>query len=825
MPMRRPRLLACLPLLFAALALTLALPARAAIDFVAATSNDNNGTSLTLAVPPGALANDVLVATIVSRGNGSVSASGWTQATVATDGSTARMTVLYRVRQAGDPASVTVSLSNGNRLAGTLAAFRDVDTASPIAAAQASVAGGATSTITATGTNVPVNNAVIVASFAQANGNVTLTPGTGLTLGAVAATRAGPNGASMAFGYAVQPAAGASGNRTASSDRAERSLATLIALRPGAFDSVALGPFNAYESNTAVNAVSGVLRTKVVGQPFTVDVVTLSADRSNYGYYASVPAMSNFRVELLDASNNGGVMDATTGCRSSWIVTATLSTTFSMGPGDNGRKAFTATAGVGLRQARLRFSWQPNGATPATVGCSNDAFAVRPAAFADVQARDGDASSAGTTRLLDNTSATSGVVHRAGRPFTLQGRAVGADGATVTAYDGTPNTTVTCLQPSGCTAGVVLGTTAANAGSFSTTKTYNEAGVIALSLSDTAFAQIDASDPGSTLAERTIATAAPITVGRFVPDSYSVTPNTPDFAAGCSAGNVTFVGQPFAFGTQPTAVATPLNSDGQPLANARPRLTAAMVTVEVTATGAPTALQGTVGTVSVSNAATSFISVGTSNFNFLRNATPSASYTPAFMLRVRVDDTTETNAGAPLTLSGEGSTAVSFAGGHLMQYGRLALRPAYGDARQDLVLPLELQRFNGTGWVPLTTAASCIGVTPPQLAYTGARGSLATNGAFNCASSVASVTPAGGRWAVRLPRPSLATGVAEGAMNVHVNTLTAATGQVCGSGLPTAATSTLASPWLAQPDGSNPAARVQWGRSRGEFVQVRERFN
>ena len=116
-------------------------------------------------------------------------------------------------------------------------------------------------------------------------------------------------------------------------------------------------------------------------------------------------------------------------------------------------------------------------------------------------------------------------------------------------------------------------------------------------------------------------------------------------------------------------------------------------------------------------------------------------------------------------------------------------------------------------------------MTPPQLAYTGARGSLATNGAFNCASSVASVTPAGGRWTVRLPRPSLATGVAEGAMNVHVNTLTAATGQVCGSGLPTAATSTLASPWLAQPDGSNPAARVQWGRSRGEFVQVRERFN
>jgi hypothetical protein len=583
-------------------------------------------------------------------------------------------------------------------------------------------------------------------------------------------------------------------------------------------EGAGLGSFNAFETSTSANAVNGVVRTKVAGQPFIVDLAALNPARSGY----APGALNNVRVELLDASDDSGALDATTQCRSSWTVASTLTSSFAFAHDDNGRKSFTATVAGAYRQVRLRVSWPAS--SPTKSGCSTDAFAIRPAAFTSVQASDGNAQSAGTARLLDNANATSGVVHQAGRPFTLRAVAVDANGNLVAGYSGTPLATAACLQPTGCSAGSLTGTLAASGGAVAGTLAYAEAGVIALSLEDTTFALVDAAD-GSTLAERAARTAAPITVGRFVPDRYAVTLNTPDFAAGCSAANLTFVGQPFTFGTQPTAVATPVGADGQPLANARPRFTAAMVTVEVTATGAPTALQGALGTISVSNAATSFISVGTSSFSFLRTATPSASYTPALTLRVRVDDSTEDNGGAPLTLSGEGTTAVGFGAGHLVHYGRLALRPAYGDARQDLVLPLELQSFNGNGWVPLTAAAACIGVTPPQFAYMGARGSLATNGAFNCASSVASLTPGGGRWAVRLPRPSLASGVAEGAMNVHVNTLASANGQVCSSGSPIAATSTLASPWLAQPDGSNPTARVQWGRSRGDFVQVRERFN
>ncbi len=461
---------------------------------------------------------------------------------------------------------------------------------------------------------------------------------------------------------------------------------------------------------------------------------------------------------------------------------------------------------------------------PTQTGCSTDAFAIRPAAFANVQASDADAQTPGTARPLDNTAPTSGVVHRAGRPFTLRATAVAADGSVAVGYDGGPVATASCLQPTGCTAGTLSGTLAASGGAITGSLAYAEAGVIAVALEDTSFSAVDALD-GSTLAERAIRTSSAVTVGRFVPDRYLVTPNTPALAAACAGANATFVGQAFGFGILPTAVATPLAADGQPLANARPRFAAGMVTVDVTATGAPTPLQGSVGTISVSQAATSFISVGNSSFSFSRSVSPSAPYTPSFTLRVRVDDTSEPNGGMTLTLSGEGTTSFGFPAAHLMHYGRLALRPGYGDARQDLVLPLELQSFNGTAWVPLTSAAGCVAPGPAQFAYTAARGSLATAGAFNCASSVASVTAAAGRWAVRLPRPALTGGVAEGAMNVQLNTLATPSGQVCSGSVPAAATSTLASPWLAQPDGSNPVARVQWGRSRGDFVQMREVFD
>ncbi len=97
-----------------------------------------------------------------------------------------------------------------------------------------------------------------------------------------------------------------------------------------------IGSFNAFDTATSAGSVAGNIRTKVAGQAFTVDIVAINLARSGY----SSAAVSGVRIELLDASNNTGVLDTTTNCRSSWTTLATLSTTFALVSTDNGRKSF-----------------------------------------------------------------------------------------------------------------------------------------------------------------------------------------------------------------------------------------------------------------------------------------------------------------------------------------------------------------------------------------------------------------------------------------------------------------------------------------------------
>ncbi|MFN9031765.1 MAG: DUF642 domain-containing protein [Betaproteobacteria bacterium] len=580
------------------------------------------------------------------------------------------------------------------------------------------------------------------------------------------------------------------------------------------------GRFNAFEPGTPANAITGIIKTKVAGQPFMLDIAAIKAGGQGYSDFPMTP----IKVELVDASDDSAPTDEITNCKASWTSIANVTSSFALVGTDGGRKALQFQLNEARRNVRVKVSYPASG-TATHVGCSTDNFAVRPLAFAGVQAMDGDAASTGSARVLANANTDDGVVHRAGRPFALTGSAVDFGGNAVVGYNGTTSISYSCTAPAGCVVGTMSPAqlTAIN-GIVAGTLSYSEAGVLSLALEDTTYADVDATD-GSTLEERAIRMAAPIVVGRFVPDRYVVAPSTPQLGAACGPGNLSFVGQPFTFATPPTTAVVPVNAAGQTLLNARPRFDASMVIVEVSASGAPLALQGTAGSVNVSTGTAPVVTLANSEFSFARGGTPVAPFAPAFSLRVRVNDTSETNGGGAITISGEGTTSFGFAAGHLVHYGRLNLRAAYGDARQDLYLPLDVQSFNGSGWLPLAAAAVCIGVDASHFAYRDARGSLATANLFNCASRVASVSPAGGRWILRLPRPPLSAGIAEGSMTVLANTLASASGQVCNAGSPVAATSTLASPWLAQPDGSHPAARAQWGRSRGDWVQLREVFD
>src|SRR6185436_21138150 len=107
--------------------------------------------------------------------------------------------------------------------------------------------------------------------------------------------------------------------------------------------------------------------------------------------------------------------------------------------------------------ARIRMIY-PVGATYAAAtakGCSTDPFANRPSSLASLELRDTDWATAGATRLLTNTGASGGNVHKAGRPFTVQATAVNSGGATTANYSGTPTATLSTCGAGGC--GATLG--------------------------------------------------------------------------------------------------------------------------------------------------------------------------------------------------------------------------------------------------------------------------------------------------------------------------------------------------------------------------------
>ena len=97
--------------------------------------------------------------------------------------------------------------------------------------------------------------------------------------------------------------------------------------------TVTVGPFNAFESSTSAGAVSGVIQTKVAGQSFALDLVAVNAARTA----VQTAFTGAVTVELVDASNNSGLFDATTNCRSSWTTIQTLAGTRTFAASDAGR--------------------------------------------------------------------------------------------------------------------------------------------------------------------------------------------------------------------------------------------------------------------------------------------------------------------------------------------------------------------------------------------------------------------------------------------------------------------------------------------------------
>lgn len=310
--------------------------------------------------------------------------------------------------------------------------------------------------------------------------------------------------------------------------------------------------FNGFEPGTAAGAVSGVIRTKVSGSAFGLDIVALT----------NVPAVSTgftgtVKVELVDSSSGSTC--------SAWPAIQTLpNQTFTAA--DNGRHPIASiTEANAWKNARLRISYPVT--SPTIVSCSSDNFSIRPATLT-VATTDQDWQTAGTIRPVNNTALPGGIVHKAGQPFTISAIGRNATGATATNYAGTPvytlaqcsSGTATC-PPVASLGALTLGAWNAGGGVVTTTTaSYSEVGAFSMVLQDRNFADVDLAD--STPTERYV-TSVPVEVGRFVPDHFaltagSITPRT-DLAA-CSASSFSYMDEPFGVTFQLTAQnAAPVN--------------------------------------------------------------------------------------------------------------------------------------------------------------------------------------------------------------------------------------------------------------------------
>jgi len=501
-----------------------------------------------------------------------------------------------------------------------------------------------------------------------------------------------------------------------------------------------VGGFNAFDANTPANAISGVVQTKIAGTQFVLDLVALNTAKN-----AILTSFTGaVKVELLDASA-GGTLDANA-CNAGWPVIQSLATNPAFTAADNGRKKSVAfTVNDAWRNVAVRVSYPATG-TASAVGCSNDHFAIRPAAFV-VTAKDTDWQSAGTGRQLDNdnpgTRCAESVCHKAGRPFTLQ--AV----TNTSRYSGSPAATVLSCSPTGCVPGTVNVSGWSGSGTVTTnTASYSEAGAFQLQLQDTHFADVDATNPE----DHTPATcdglyicSALTTVGRFVPDHFDLSAPTLTNRADLSctpASLFTYMDEPL----RADFTLTAKNASGAVTRNYDSGISARFDLSQWAKLnlGAQSVEGGTITPnrlVPQTSGGTWVKGVAnvTSGFQFARENDPDGPFTLRFGI-APTDDDGVTLADYDLGIDSPAPARdhAQIGGDTSLRFGRLKLSNAFGTERLDLPVPVEAQYWNGIAFITngddsctalnaanvVRMPAGIADLAPGPIALTGGKGSL-----------------------------------------------------------------------------------------------------
>ncbi len=377
--------------------------------------------------------------------------------------------------------------------------------------------------------------------------------------------------------------------------------------------------------------------------------------------------------------------------------------------------------------------------------------------------------------------------------------------------------------------GLIAGTAFTGGAATATNVTWGEVGIITLTprLGD-----------GDYLGTGDVIGTASGNVGRFIPHNFAVAFNDPAFAAACTAGGFTYVGQPFVYaaGMSPVLTATARNLAGGTTLNYRGTSPASQAFFRITngsLTGKTySAASGTLDVSGITGTDPVIVDngngTGTLTFNsgsgvaFTRGS-PVAPFDADISLAIDVIDADGVAYSSNPARFGQASAGngIDFPDGKAVRYGRLRLTGASGSQVLPLRVPFEAQYWTGT-FFATNTLDTCTTLTAGNVGMDNYIGNL--NAGETTVTSVTALSA--GRGTIVLGAPGAGNnGSVDLAFNLGNGTAAAA----CPSFAPSAGAGNL--PWLrgqwcGAAHDRDPSARARFGirGGGGERIYIRENY-
>jgi hypothetical protein len=612
------------------------------------------------------------------------------------------------------------------------------------------------------------------------------------------------------------------------------------------------GDFNVFETATAGGAITGQIYSKLVGTGFSLDVVAILAGAQD--------GSNNNTVQLdLVTGSTGGL-----NCPGTPVAIAGTTQNVTLVAGRRTTGTFNVASAAPDVRVRVRYPV----VAPTQTSCSTDNFSIRPTVF---NINSSDATQTGTSGL----------------PAIKTGANFNLAATSIAGYDGTPsidNTKVTGTPSAGAIGGSFSAAPSLTGTASGSSFFYSEVGNFGLSadaIYDASFTSVD--QPGDCVAASTSnvlaagkygcaigSIAVPQTTGssgfgRFIPDNFSVTYNTPVFGTACGTTS-TYVGQAFNFATAPVLTVTARQGTANALSNGATvnyagsymKLTNAGLTPATQALrysrfdalgGGTTPALDTAGLpATTADPSIGPFTSGVGDFTFgagsglaFARTTPSTPFSADVALTINVIDTDGVAfAGNPASFGSIASagSGIMFDNSKLIRFGRLRLSGAYGSELLDIRVPVRAEYYAAINSWPVNALDSCTVVPSNAIAlgnYIAPPAGASVNAANMGASHrpVGAVTLATGNGAIVLGKPSpAATGSFDLVLNL-ANGVTSAGGKSCEpasfdadyvGGTPAASLGHLLGNWCGASYDKAPSARVKLGASKAPYIYLRERY-